>query len=89
LICMLYLIKRTLNFSFINIDHVAILIAGFAVSLLCPVESTWLKTLGFMFIAPLLIWSVFIPSFLVKEDMGVALLGVKSVFNTFKKRKYD
>lgn len=87
LTCMLYFIKRVIKFSFFNIDHIVILIAGFAVSMLCSVESTWVKAVGFIFIAPLLTYSVFIPSFLVKEDLGFVFHGVGAVFNRITKRK--
>jgi len=68
LVAMLVLIRKTLSFSFFNIDHVAILAMGFVVSLLCPIETTWIKALGFVFIAPLMVWSVIIPSFFTKDD---------------------
>jgi O-antigen/teichoic acid export membrane protein len=87
MVCMLYFIKRVITFSFFNIDHIAILFAGFMVSMLCPIETTWLKVLGFVFIAPMLIWSVFIPKFLVKEDMNFAFYGVKMIFSRFIKKK--
>jgi hypothetical protein len=89
LVCMLYFIKRAIKFSFFNIDHVAILLAGFAVSMLCPIGTTWLKALAFFVLAPMLIWSVFIPSFLGKEDLSFAFLGTKAVFNRFKKVKRE
>jgi O-antigen/teichoic acid export membrane protein len=87
LVCMLYFIKRAIKFSFFNIDHIAILLAGFAVSMLCPIETTWLKALAFIFLAPMLIWSVFIPTFLAKEDLNFALLGTKAVFKRFTRKK--
>jgi O-antigen/teichoic acid export membrane protein len=70
IIFMLMFIRKSLSFSFINIDHVVILSAGFVVSMMCPLENTWMKIAGFFVISPLLIWSVFIPGFLVKEDIA-------------------
>lgn len=80
LITMLLFIKKALSFSFINIDHVVILFAGFVVAMLCPLESTWLKVGGFILIAPLMIWSVFIPRFLVKEDLTFVLSRTAKIF---------
>jgi O-antigen/teichoic acid export membrane protein len=87
LIFMLFFIKRVIKFNFINIDHVAILFAGFIVSMLCPIQNFWLKAVGFVFIAPLLIWSVFIPSFLEKQDLGYAFSGFKKVIDLITRRK--
>jgi O-antigen/teichoic acid export membrane protein len=87
LVCMLYFIKRVITFSFFNVDHIVILFAGFAVSMLCPVKATWLKAIGFIFIAPMLIWSVFIPPFLVKEDLNFVFSGAKTILCKFTKKK--
>ena len=84
-VVMLVSIKRKINFSFVNIDHAAILLAGFTVALLCPIESTWVKTVGFLFIAPLMIWSVFIPSFFTKSDLSFLFTKISILFKRDKK----
>jgi O-antigen/teichoic acid export membrane protein len=82
---MLLLVRKFLSFSFFNIDHVVILFAGFVVAMLCPLENTWLKVGGFIFIAPLLIWSVFIPGFLVKEDLAFVFSKSAKIFRRKQK----
>lgn len=86
LISMLVLIRRNISFSFINIDHWVLILSGFVVSMLCPLETSWVKILGFVLIAPLLIWSFFIPSFLVKEDLLFVYGKSQKLFTKLKKK---
>jgi len=79
LIYMLFAIAKKLSFSFFNIDHVAILLAGAFVSLLCPIDILWIKLAGFILFAPLILWSFYICSFVSKQDLSYIFSKAKSV----------
>ncbi|NMB91462.1 oligosaccharide flippase family protein [candidate division WWE3 bacterium] len=74
---MLYWIKKKMNFSFFNIDHVVILLQGFFIAWLCKVDVFWFKIAAFVPFASLLLWSLFVSKFFTKED-------VMSMFRKFK-----
>ena len=79
LVYMLASIKRKISFEFFNIDHVAILLAGLFISLLCPLDVLWVKTAGFIIFLPLMVWSVCIPGFISKSEILYALSKVRSM----------
>ncbi|MFZ2664537.1 MAG: hypothetical protein WAX66_04200, partial [Patescibacteria group bacterium] len=74
---MVYWIKKKMDFSFFNIDHMVILLQGFFIAWLCNVDSFWFKVVAFVPFAALLLWSLFVSGLLTKAD-------ISTVFNKFK-----
>jgi len=80
---MVYWIRKKMDFSFFNIDHVVILIQALAISLLCTVDALWAKLAVFFPLFGLLIWGFFEAGFLHKEDVQM----VSSRFKSLAKKK--
>ena len=77
LVFVLYWVKKRLGFSFFNIDHVVIIIQGFAISMLCGVNIPFLiKLLLAIPLFGLLIWGFFESKFIDKND-------IKNIFGKF------
>jgi O-antigen/teichoic acid export membrane protein len=64
-----YWIKKRMKFSFLNIDHVAILLSSLSIAWLSNVENNWIKIIGFGPFAVLLSWSFIISGFISKKDV--------------------
>jgi len=74
---MVYWIKKKMKLSFFNIDHVAILLQGFAIAWLCNIDILWVKLVAFIPFSLLLLFSLFIAGFISRKDL-------ESVFNKIK-----
>jgi len=74
---MYYWIKKRMDFTFLNIDHVVILVQGISIAWLSNVDNIWVQILGFLPFAGLLWWSLNIAGFFSKND-------IMSVFSKFK-----
>ena len=72
-----YWIKKRMKFTFLNIDHVAILFSSLSIAWLSNVENIWIKIIGFVPFAVLLTWSFIIAGFISKKD-------ILSLFSRFK-----
>ncbi len=68
LIFMIYWVRKRMKFLFFNIDHVAILVQAFSISVLCVFPSLEIKLLMFVPFAFLLASSFFIAEFVSKKD---------------------
>ncbi len=84
---MVYWIKKKMEFSFFNIDHVVILIQGLFIALLCTVDILWIKIAAFVPFAGLLLWSLFIAGFISKKDIESVLIKFKKFFSKKKLAK--
>ena len=73
---MIYWIKKRMKFLFFNLDHWVILIQSLSISLLCNVDSFWVKIAGLIPFFGLLIWGLFEAGFIKKNDL-------KSLFGKF------
>lgn len=62
-------IKKRMKFTFLNIDHVAILLSSLSIAWLSNVENIWIKIIGFGPFAFLLGWSFVIAGFISKKDI--------------------
>lgn len=74
LVFMVYWIKKKMNFMFLNIDHILILIQAFFIASLCMIDITWVKIVGLLPFSILLIWSFHIADFVTKKD-ALSVLG--------------
>jgi hypothetical protein len=63
-------IKKRMKFTFLNIDHVAILLSSLSIAWLSNVENIWIKIIGFGPFAVLLSWSFIIAGFISKKDVA-------------------
>jgi len=79
LIFMVFWIKKKMNFMFLNIDHVAILVQAFFVAWLCNVDILWVKIVGFIPFAALLFASFSIAGFVLRKDISSACKKLKSL----------
>jgi O-antigen/teichoic acid export membrane protein len=72
IVCLYFMhlwIKKRMKFTFLNIDHVAVLLSSLSIAWLSNVENIWVKIIGFGPFALLLTWSFIIAGFISKKDI--------------------
>lgn len=62
-------IKKRMKFTFLNVDHVAVLASSLSISLLANSDVLWIKIVAFFPLAGLLIWSFILAGLISKEDI--------------------
>ncbi|MBW6441655.1 oligosaccharide flippase family protein [Patescibacteria group bacterium] len=80
---MFYWIRKRMDFTFLNIDHVVILIQGLFIAWLSNIDVLWVQVIGFLPFAGLLWWSLVIAGFVSKKDV----LSVVDKFKPMLRRK--
>ncbi len=80
---MLIMISRTIKLTFFNIDHVVLIMEGFAISLIVTVDNFWLKFVTFPIFVALMLWSFYISSFVTKDDFVYLVNKVKVLKKRF------